>query len=78
MVNEILERERQPQLRSPTNMRSTGDTYGSERICSPPGEETVNLGDWRVRTAAYVEATKPSSTADIEDFMMKVVDEVTG
>lgn len=22
-----------------------GDTYGSERICSPPGEETVSFGD---------------------------------
>ena len=37
----------------------------------------MNLGDWRVRAAAYVEATKPSSTARIEDFMMKVVGEVT-
>jgi hypothetical protein len=54
-----------------------GDTYGSERICSPFEEETVNLGDWRVRTAAYVWATTPSSTTSIEDFMMKVVDEVT-
>ena len=55
-----------------------GDTYGSERICSPSGEVTVNLGDWRVRTPAYVEATKPSNTASVEDFMMKGVDEVTG
>jgi len=39
---------------------------------------TVNLGDWRVRAAAWVEATKPSSTASVEDFMMKGVDEVTG
>ena len=54
-----------------------GDTYGSERIWSPREEETVNLGDWRVRTAAHVWATTPSSTTSIEDFMMKVVDEVT-
>ena len=60
-----------------TDVRSAGDTYGSERICSPPGEDIVNLGDWRVRTPAYVEATKPSNTTSIEDFMVKVVDEVT-
>lgn len=77
-MNEILKRERQPELRLPANARSTGDTYGSERICSPSGEVTVNLGDWRVRAAAWVEATKPSSTASVEDFMMKGVDEVTG
>lgn len=54
-----------------------GDTYGSERICSPREEETLNLGDWTVRTAAYVETTTPSTTTSIEDFMMRVVDEVT-
>jgi len=53
------------------------DTYDSERICSPFREETMNFGDWTVRAAAYVEATKPSTTTSIEDFMMKVVDEVT-
>ena len=73
----MLKRKRQPQLRSLTYVRSTGDTYVSERICSPPGEEIVNLGDLTVRAAAYVEATKPSNTASIEDFMMNVVDEVT-
>jgi len=78
VVNEILKREGQPQLRLLANVRSTGDTYGSERICSPSREVTVNLGDWRVRTAAYVEATKPSSTASVGDFMMEGVDEVTG
>jgi len=59
------------------NVRLTSDTYGSERICSPFGEETVNLGDWRARAAAYVEAAKPSNTTSIEDFMMGEVDEVT-
>lgn len=54
-----------------------GDTYGSERICSPRDEETENLGDWRVRTAAHAGATTPNSTTSIEDFMMKAVDEVT-
>ena len=53
------------------------DTYGSERICSPLEEETVNFGDWTLRVAAYAEATKPSIITSIEDFMMKVVDEVT-
>jgi hypothetical protein len=53
------------------------DTYGSERICSPPGEVTVNLGDWRVRVAAYVEAAKPSSITSTEDLMMKGVDEAS-
>ena len=78
MVNEMLRHEGQPQLRLPATVRSTGDTYGSERICSPSGEETVNLGDWRVRAAAYAEATKPSSTASVEDFMTKGVDGVAG
>ena len=54
-----------------------GDTYGSERIGSPLGEETINLGDWMARTAAHVGATTPSNTNSIEDLMMKVVDEVT-
>ena len=77
-MNEILKRDCQPELRLHANVRSTSDTYGSERICSPFEEVTVNLGDWRVRAAAYAEATKPSSTASVEDFMMKGVDEVTG
>ena len=51
-----------------------GDTYVSERICSPWEEETVNLGDWRVRTAAQAGATTPNSNTSIEDFMMKVTD----
>ena len=77
MVEEILKRECELQLPLLTNMRSTGDTYGSERICSPFAEETVNLGDWRVRAPAYVEAARPSSSASIEDFMMEAVDGVT-
>jgi hypothetical protein len=77
VVEEILKLEGQLQLRLLTDVRSTGDTYGSERICSPFAEETVNLGDWRVRAPAYVEAARPSSSASIEDFMMEAVDEVT-